>query len=209
MDVVYVGMSDDMLAVTPKNIREEYELTANDFVVLTVGRLVKRKGVDDLIRAIKEIGDESIKLMVVGEGEEKENLKRLAEELGVNGQVIFTGRVESVADFYHSADVFSMPSKFLEAEGDIEGLGIVYLEAQYFGLPVIGTRSGGIPEALDEGSTGYLVAEGDVGALAEKILYLKNNPQEYERMSGLSKKFVQDKFGWETIIKQMMGIYIK
>lgn len=207
MAVVYVGVGEDILTTAPKNIRAEYGLAENDFVVVTVGRLVKRKGVDDLIRAIKEIPDQSVKLLIVGEGEAKENLIKLASELGLEKRVIFAGRVASVADYYYSADVFSMPSKYLTAEGDIEGLGIVYLEAQYFGLPVIGTFSGGIPEAMEVDKTGYLVSEGDSQALAEKIIYLKNNPETYQKFSQSAKELLKTKFSWSDIIKQVINIY--
>ena len=100
-----------------------------------------------------------------------------------------------------------MPSKYLKSEGDIEGLGIVYIEAQYFGLPVIGTNSGGIPEAIDQGKSGFVIDEGDVAGLAEKILYLKNNKNIYNNFSIRAKAFANEKFDWDVLAQKFINYY--
>ena len=98
---------------------------------------------------------------------------------------------------------------FETVEGDIEGLGVVYLEAQQYGVPVLGTYSGGIPEAMEENKSGFLVPEHDVAALAEKILLLKSNPELRVRMGEYGKTFVREKFDWRKSIQGHLDLYVK
>ncbi|KKW29932.1 MAG: hypothetical protein A3K06_00980 [Candidatus Doudnabacteria bacterium RIFCSPHIGHO2_01_52_17] len=205
--VIYPGVTQLSEQKPSVDIRRRYGLTDQDFVVLTVGQLIKRKGTDDLIRAIKGLDDETIKLLVVGEGPEKQNLQNLVRELGLASRVVFAGSVEGVEDFYETAQVFALPAKYLAEQGDIEGLGIAFLEAQYFGKPVIGTDSGGIPETFRANETGFLVGEGDIAAIAERIKHLRHNPQIYERMSNAAKTFVRQEFPWTKSVRQHLNIY--
>jgi phosphatidyl-myo-inositol dimannoside synthase len=207
--IIPPGPDLEIINSKPVDIRSSYGLEESDFVILTVGRLIKRKGVDDLIKAISLINDSSVKLMIVGEGEESNNLKNLVSELNLDTRVIFAGRVDRVADYYYSCDVFSMPSKYLKIDGDIEGLGLVYLEAQYFGLPVIGTRSGGIPEAMIEGETGFLVDENSPKDLAEKIQLFKSDQETYLMFKNKALDFVKNNFSWEVLIEKMIVEYQK
>ena len=205
--IIPPGLDYSVLNSNPEDIRKKYNLKDEDFIVLSVGRLIKRKGFADLIKAISLISDQSVKLMIVGAGEEDDNLKRLVNELNLSSRVIFAGKVSRVADCYYSANVFSMPSKHLEGDGDVEGLGLVYLEAQYFGLPVVGTRSGGIPEALIEGETGLLANESDPQDLAEKIMQLKNNQELYSLFKTKAVDFIKNNFLWDVIVKKMINQY--
>jgi phosphatidyl-myo-inositol dimannoside synthase len=205
--IIPPGLDYSVLNSNPEDIRKKYNLKDDDFIVLSVGRLIKRKGFADLIKAISLITDQSVKLMIVGAGEEDDNLKKLVNELNLSSRVIFAGKVSQVADYYYSANVFSMPSKHLEGDGDVEGLGLVYLEAQYFGLPVVGTRSGGIPEALIEGETGLLANESDPQDLAEKIMQLKNNQELYSLFKTKAVEFIKNNFLWDVIAKKMINQY--
>ncbi len=189
------------------NTKKQYGITQGDFIVLYVGHLVKRKGGEYLIRAIKEIPDPRVKLLFVNDGPERENFERLARDLGVSSRVVFAGKVPDVSVFYGVADVFSMPSFFYKEEGDIEGLGIVYLEAQQYGVPVLGTYSGGIPEAVNENKSGYLVPEKDHKALAEKIAFLQKNPVLRKEMGEHGKKFVREKFDWRKSVNGHLDLY--
>jgi len=186
--------------------KKSFGFIQEDFVVLFVGHLVKRKGCADLIRAIAQVHNTHVKLLIAGYGPERDSLERLVSELGIVEQVVFIGN-QDPKPLYYLAQVFSMPSYFDKVEGDIEGLGIVYLEAQQRGVAVIGTRSGGIPEAMEEGVTGYLVDEHDYKALAEKILYLKNNEEVRNKMGEAGKRFVQKKFGMTKILQRHLDYY--
>lgn len=189
------------------NIRDIYGIKKNDFIVLGVGRLIKRKGFDDVIRALSLIDDDSVKLLLVGEGEVLGELKTMVVDLGLTDRVFFSGRVDTPIPYYLASNIFVMPSRYLLQTGDVEGLGIVFLEAQFFGLPVIGTRSGGIIEAIKENETGFLVAENSPEMISQKILELKNNPAIYEQFSCSAKKLVAEKFSWEFNAQQAIKIY--
>jgi len=190
-----------------KKLRRKYNLSEDDFIVLAVAKLVKRKGVADLVEAISLINNLKVKLIVVGYGPERENLEELVKKLKIENRVFFTGLVEKVDPFYASADVSVLPSFFIRKEGDIEGLGIVLLEAQQYGLPVIGTNSGGIPEAIDEGRSGFVVPERNPEAIKEKILLLANDKKLYLEMSKRAPQFVQEKFDWTKSIKKYLALY--
>jgi len=210
LTTIYPGVSVPKI---PQNLiedlRQKLNLSKEDFVVLFVGRLIKRKGADDLIRAISMIQDNSVKLVVVGDGPEKESLIELTNNLKIKDRVIFVGKVSywDVFKFYKLADVFCMPSKYLKDEGDIEGLGIVFLEAQMYGVPVIGTNSGGIPEAIDNGKSGFIVPENDPKSIADKIMMLKNDAELRERMSKQAIRFVKKKFSWRNCVSKHLQLY--
>lgn len=210
--IIYYGLREKSIdkkqnAVIRKKIRDKYNLSQNDFVVLTVAHLVKRKGTADLIKVISLINNQKVKLIVVGRGPEEENLKNLAQELKVKNRVIFTGLTETVDPFYLSADIFSLPSFYLKEEGDIEGFGIVFLEAQQYGLPVIGANSGGIPEAIDDGRSGFVVPERDIKAIKNKIILLADDKKLYSKMAGKAPQFIKEKFDSSKSIKKHLKLY--
>lgn len=205
--VIYAGINSKLLSVEPRNIRSEYNIGKDDFVVITVCRLVKRKGVEDIIMALSKIKDTRVKFIIVGDGEEMDNLCKLASGLNMLDRVIFIGAVDNAANYYYSSDVFVMTSKHLKEKGDIEGLGIVFIEAQYFGLPVIGTNSGGIPEAIDNGKSGFVVPEGDIDVIIEKINFFINSYEKYNDFSNYAKKFVRENFNWELLASKYINYY--
>ena len=131
-------------------------------VVVCVSRLVPRKGQDTLIRAWPQVraAVPDAALLLVGGGPYAGRLQRLAGRLGVAGSVIFTGPVpwSELPSYYDAGDVFAMPCRTRRHGLDVEGLGIVYLEASATGLPVIGGDSGNAPDAIRDGETGYVVA---------------------------------------------------
>ena len=139
-----------------------------------MSRLVRRKGQDTLIRAWPRVRAEvsDAVLLLVGDGPYAGRLRRLAGRLGVSDAVRFTGPVPwpELPSYYDAADVFAMPCRTRRAGLDVEGLGIVYLEASATGLPVIGGDSGGAPDAILEGESGYVVR--DVAGTADRLVEL-------------------------------------
>ena len=153
-------------------------------VVACVSRMVPRKGQDTLIMAWPHVRAKvgGAALVLVGDGPYAPKLRRLAQRLGVGGDVVFTGPVPwpELPGYYDAADVFAMPCRTRRAGLDVEGLGIVYLEASATGLPVIGGDSGGAPDAVLDGETGYVVH--DVPGVAARITELLSDPAKARAM---------------------------
>ena len=156
-------------------IRERHGLGSRP-VVVCVSRLVRRKGQDTLIRAWPQVlaavpetaRNRGPVLLIVGDGPYRGELARLAEHSGAADSVVFTGPVPAsdLPAYYRAGDVFAMPCRTRRGGLDVEGLGIVYLEASASGLPVVGGDSGGAPDAILDGETGYVVPGRDVAAAA-------------------------------------------
>lgn len=176
--------------------------------VLFVGRLVDRKGADDLIRAFssvaKELDDASLE--IVGDGPEMERLKAMVVQLGVENKVRFFGNLTGrpLYERYSMADVFAMPSKATST--DVEGFGTVYLEAGLFGKPSIGTTTGGIPEAIQDGVSGLLVPAQDVQALAQALRKLLVDDEKRRSMGANAQKTVLSKFTWKASTASLVGL---
>ncbi|MGH3166533.1 MAG: glycosyltransferase family 4 protein, partial [Trebonia sp.] len=166
-------------------IRERHGLTDRP-VAVCVSRLVPRKGQDTLIRAWPEVIRRvpGAALLIVGKGPYLASLRQLAERSGLLPHVRFTGPVPEaeLAAHYAAGDVFAMPCRTRRRGLDVEGLGIVYLEASAAGLPVIGGDSGGAPDAIAEGESGYVVPGRDVGALAARVAELLADPEKARAM---------------------------
>ncbi|WP_461030935.1 glycosyltransferase family 4 protein, partial [Streptomyces sparsus] len=155
-------------------------------VVVCVSRLVPRKGQDTLIRALPRVLErvpEAV-LLIVGGGPYERDLRALAADTGVAGSVRFTGSVPwaELPAHYGAGDVFAMPCRTRRGGLDVEGLGIVYLEASATGLPVVGGDSGGAPDAVLDGETGWVVRGGDAAQTADRLITLLGDPELRRRM---------------------------
>jgi glycosyltransferase involved in cell wall biosynthesis len=195
-----------------ENIRQKFGIGKTDFVLVSVSRLVKRKGIEYQIEAISKISDTTVKLIIVGGGPEREKLEEKAKQLGVTNRVFFAGKVPLLAPYYKAANAAALTSYIIEEEGDFEGLGLVLLEAQSYGLPVIGTKSGGIPETFEDGKTGILVAERNTDEIVNAILQLKKGLVDDPAAGAILQKelsqntadFLKKEFGKEnTVIKYL------
>lgn len=182
------------------------DTSTDDFVVLTVARLVERKGISDLIAAVA--GLDNVSLWVVGDGPQRAALETQVPPAATD-RIRFFGEIDhdQLPYIYERADVFSLPSIYLKNEGDIEGLGLVFLEAQQFGLPVIGTRSGGIPEAFSDGESGFLVDERSPEQIQDKLTELRDNKERYQAFAEQARKFVAEQFSWESCIQNHLEAY--
>jgi colanic acid/amylovoran biosynthesis glycosyltransferase len=164
-------------------------------IVLFVGRLVEKKGCASLIEAMARVqhSDPAAELVVIGDGELRPDYEARAAALGVRCRFFGTQPTNVVRDWMARAAVFCVPS-VIAATGDTEGFGMVFIEAQAMGLPVVSTLSGGIPEAVKHGETGLLVSERDPRALAEAILQLMQNEELWQRYSVAGRRHVVDHF---------------
>jgi phosphatidylinositol alpha-1,6-mannosyltransferase len=171
-------------------------------VVVCVSRLVPRKGQDALIRALPLVRRRvpGVALLVVGGGPDRGRLVRLAVSAGVAEAVVFTGSVpwEELPAHYAAGDVYAMPCRTRRHGLDVEGLGIVYLEASATGLPVVAGDSGGAPDAVRHGETGYVVDGRDVAAIADRLATLLLDRDLAARMGRAGRQWVEAEWRWET-----------
>jgi phosphatidylinositol alpha-1,6-mannosyltransferase len=167
-----------------------------------LSRLVPRKGQDMLIRALPAIREriDGAALVIVGGGPYRTTLHRMAHEFGVGEHVVFTDGVpgDELPAHHAMADVFAMPCRTRGAGLDVEGLGIVYLEASACGVPVVAGRSGGAPESVVDGETGLVVDGWDVGAIAAAVGDVLADPDRGARMGSAGRKWVVDNWQWRT-----------
>ncbi|MGW0938158.1 glycosyltransferase family 4 protein [Streptomyces sp. NPDC002666] len=176
-------------------------------VVVCVSRLVPRKGQDTLILAMPAILAEvpDAVLLIVGGGPYAGELKKLAADTGVLDSVRFTGPVpwEELPAHYGAGDVFAMPCRTRRGGLDVEGLGIVYLEASATGLPVVAGDSGGAPDAVLDGETGWVVRGGSAEESAERIVALLGDAELRRRMGERGRAWVEEKWRWDLLADRL------
>ena len=187
-------------------LRARYGLGARPTVVC-VSRLVPRKGQDMLIRALPAIRDrvDGAALVIVGGGPHLDVLRRLAADTGVAEHVTFTEGVpfDELAAHYALGDVFAMPCRTRGAGLDVEGLGIVFLEASATGIPVVAGDSGGAPETVLEGETGHVVNGRDVEQIAAAVAGLLADPDAAARMGARGRDWVLRQWRWDILAARM------
>jgi glycosyltransferase involved in cell wall biosynthesis len=173
-------------------------------LVLHVGRLVEKKGTRVLIEALARVAD--MKLIVIGDGPLRTALDRQARELG--DRVRFLGELPSdeVARWMRRASVLAAPS-LTAADGDAEGLPNVVVEAAASGLPVVGTIHSGIPEAVDDGATGFLVPEGNAEALGARLAELLGSESLRCEMGLAARRLAERKFSRQLLTERLEAIY--
>ncbi|MEU9606734.1 glycosyltransferase family 4 protein [Streptomyces sp. NPDC048057] len=180
-------------------------------VVVCVSRLVPRKGQDTLILAMPRILARvpDAVLLVVGGGPYEQDLRKLAHQVGVADAVRFTGAVPwaRLPAHYGAGDVFAMPCRTRRGGLDVEGLGIVYLEASATGLPVVAGDSGGAPDAVLDGETGWVVRGGtDEAAVAgtgERVVTLLQDPELRRRMGERGRRWVEETWRWDLLAERL------
>ena len=173
-------------------------------VVTHVSRLVARKGQDVLIRAMPVVRREvpDAVALIVGGGPDEARLRRLAASQGVENAVTFAGEVgeDALAAHYAAGDAFAMPCRSRWADLEVEGLGLVYLEAQACGRPAIAGDSGGAPEAVVPGETGFVVPGRDHRALAARLTELLGDPGRARAMGDAGRRFVEAGHRWDDVV---------
>jgi len=177
------------------------------FVLLALGRLIKRKGFDDAIRTLRYLKDiDDIVLLLVGEGSEKSFLKELALSLHVENKVRFLGFVSSdfLPKIYNAADVFVAPFKSIGR--DMEGFPLVVQEAQACGVPVVSTLNTGLPELVENNVSGFLVQESSPQEIARKIRELYENNDLRKKMAQNARRRAEDLLNWGTVVNKIENI---
>lgn len=187
-------------------IKHKYVLDSGR-VILAVGRFVPRKGHLDLVRAMPRILERfpETKLVLVGQGPSMSDAVREAHDLGVLEQVLFPGRLsdEDVAGLYQACDVFALPTGVGEG-GQVEGFGLVFVEAHAHGKPVVAGRSGGVVDAVIDGETGLIVEPGQPEAVADAVISLLADPELARRLGENGKRRVESELNWRRFTERML-----
>lgn len=193
--------------VDRKEARRILGIAPDEEIVLCVTRLTKRKGVDVLLEAVETLRDrKNIRVVVIGDGPERATLTQIAEHMKHPVTYVHDATDEQIAHWYAAADVFCMPARDLP--NDMEGFGIVYLEAASYGIPVVAADTGGVREAVEDGKTGVLVAPGNKEALAGALERLLNDPSLRRRLGDAGRSRVLADFRWNArwhALKQLLS----
>jgi glycosyltransferase involved in cell wall biosynthesis len=160
------------------------------------------KRTDDVLLAFRALRDRGVdaRLVMVGDGPDRDQVERRAHELGVVRETLFLGYQEQVARFFGAFDVFVLPSAN-------EGTPVTAIEALAAGRPVVATRVGGIPDVVREGEDGFLVAQGDVGALADRLEQLATDPALRERMGESARSRVRRRYSVGRLVDDVDRLY--
>jgi phosphatidylinositol alpha-1,6-mannosyltransferase len=180
-------------------------------VIVCVSRLMPRKGQDTLVRALPSVHRSvpDAALLLVGGGPYRSRLESLAADTGVSDSVVFTGTVPwpELPSYYGVGDVFAMPCRTRLRGADVEGLGIVYLEASACGLPVVAGDSGGAPDAVVDGETGYVVDGRSVDEVAGRVGALMADTDARRAIGDAGRRWVTEEWSWArqvSALAQMM-----
>jgi glycosyltransferase involved in cell wall biosynthesis len=208
--VIYNGVDINKFKPRPgrAELRREFGLEQEKKIVLFVGRLYHRKGLETLLHSIppvlQEFGDVKFAISGTGFKKKEQNLRDLAKELDIEDTVTFLGYVpdEKLPELYSASDIFVLPAIY-------ENFPFAILEAQATALPVISTKVGGIPEFLADNENGFLIDPGDPEQLTQRILALLQDPKLAKEMGRRGRKLIEEKFSWRLITIQVIDLYHK
>jgi glycosyltransferase involved in cell wall biosynthesis len=206
VDFNFVGLDVEAFRGSPddhRSVREELGFAEDTLIVSTIGALHPRKSHDLFIEAAVLVAHEvpSARFVVIGEGELRTDLERHAHARGLNGRMVFTGVRDDVARLLSATDVYVKP-------GVVEGfVGITVLEALGLGKPVVAFDTEDVKLAISNGETGYIVKNGDVAALAERVVYLLLNPSVGDRVGKAGQKLVAERFDFGVLARRLEELY--
>ncbi|MDF1535034.1 MAG: glycosyltransferase family 4 protein [bacterium] len=179
-------------------------------VILMLSRLVKRKGHLTVIKAVSKIRSKhpEVLLAIAGSGGYRADIEQLISEYGLNESVSLLGFVpeKDKPELYAACDVYCMPSEIDERAFDVEGFGITFIEAGAMGTIVIGSDTGGIPDAIEQGKTGFLIQPGDDEQLAAILDEIFSNPAEFDGMRQYARMRAVNRFSWDSHATRMLEL---
>jgi phosphatidylinositol alpha-1,6-mannosyltransferase len=204
--VIYNAVDAREFRPIPKNTTSiaKYGLQGKK-VLLTLSRMEERKGIDKVIKILPRVVNicPEVKYLVVGTGQEEENLKKMCVDFGIQKNVVFIGEIkqEQIVEHYNLCDIFIMPNREVK-DKNTEGFGIVFLEANACGKPVIGGNAGGVPSAIKDGYNGFLVDGNNEDDILEKTMLLLKDDQLRERMGQNGLEWVK-KFNYKKLVADL------
>jgi glycosyltransferase involved in cell wall biosynthesis len=206
IELIYNAVDTVSPKIEPNFLRTQFNLPTHTLIALAVGRLVKIKGYDVLITAMKEAAQEipHLACVIIGEGEAREELTHMIEESGLQGRVVLPGYLprEAILSALASCDIFAMPSRY-------EGTPIALLEAGSMACPIIASNAGGMPELVTHNEHALLVTPEDPHALAQALIHFAKDPSLAKRLGENAQKRVREKFGLEDQVTATMNAYQK
>ena len=210
--VVHLGTDPTSFrpGIDPRAVRDRFALPdAGTRWLVTVARLQRHKGMDTVIAALPAILARApdVRYAVAGAGPDRERLEKLTHKLGLADRVRFLGGVtdQDLPALYNLASVYVGASRRSERLG-VEGFGISLVEASACGLPVVAGNSGGIPDAVQDGETGFLVPPEDPAALADAICRLLGDATLATRLGGNGRRAVETHFNWDRVVRDLREI---
>ncbi len=215
--VIAHGCPENKITVLPSGIDcEKFNLPVinnyedDSLTVITVGRMVEKKGIAYAIKAFARVLEfgRRIRYVIIGEGRLWETLEQLIQKLGLQGHVQLLGRKnhQEVIQLLRKAHILIAPS-ITTKEGDQEGIPNVLKEAMVLGLPVVSTLHGGIPELVEDGVSGFLVKEKDVESMADKLMYLIERPEVRDNMGQVGQAYIRKIFDIQILNDQLVDLY--
>jgi colanic acid/amylovoran biosynthesis glycosyltransferase len=215
--ILSIGAPDEKIVRLPVGIftdrfpfGERKFIFGDQLCILTIARLVPFKGIEYSLRAVAEVAKkyEKLRYLIIGSGPLKEQLEELAINLGISEIVEFAGSLptEEIMKRVTQSHIFLL-SGIVAEDGSCEAQGVVLLEAQAAGMPVVSTKVGGIPESVLDGSSGFLVPQRDVNALAEKLLYLIEHPEIWAQMGRAGRAHVEANYDINKLNDQLVELY--
>ena len=187
---------------------QKYGIEKDDVVILTVGRLVKRKGVEWFVREVMpSLKNEKIKYLIVGAGEDEERIKASIQNGNMEDKIKMLGRVESAElnALYANVDAFIMPN--IRVEGDMEGFGLVAVEASYMGLAVFASGIEGITDAIVDGKNGWLLESENAEQYVEIIKDLCSNRLKYKEKASEFREYTCEHYSWPSICSEYLRLF--
>ena len=200
-----MGINLDRIVFTERKVSCDGQIN-----ILSVGRLIEMKGREYAIKAVAKIAEKfpNIRYNIVGDGPLRESLQKLINDLDAADKIGLLGWVSSdqLDSLYKSSHIFLHPS-VKASDGNMEGQGVVLLEAMAYGLAVVATNHGAFPETVPDGVGGFLVGERDADALAERLEYLITNPQTWPGLGKTGRQHVQDHYDIKALNQKLLQIY--
>ena len=198
----------------PDGMQKRKELGLQDKkIIISVGRLVHRKGQDKLIEAMPDVLRKipNAHLLIVGEGPYKNHLEKLVNKLSLKENITFAGRImyDRLPSYLSAADLFAMPSRSRFFGLEVEGLGIVYLEASACGIPVLAGNSGGAPDAVLEGVTGFCVDGTNVAEIASAVIEICSDAERASHMGAAGRNWIVDQWRWDLWSKEFNELLVR
>lgn len=221
-----VAIHEQLLEPAKKEIGQKFNISlADKFILLTCGRLSRRKGVLWFIRNVFRLLPANVIYLIVGRDSSEisslgswlgirkikysDKIRRLINKLNFQDRIFYLGEVprDDLEKIYGTADIFVMPN--IKVEGDLEGFGIVAIEAASRGLPVVAANLEGLREAIKDGKNGYLVPWGQVSGFKEKIEQLIYSPELRGEISQKAKEYTRQHYSWPIVCQQYLELFQK